>query len=267
MSLWITYAWIDNQEGNFDYLVQELVNSGIETRYDRIQLIPGQRLWEQIGERISDPSLRAWAYLITSNSLQSQPCREELEYAVNRAIQAKDSVFPLIGLVVPSVLFDDVPISLRVRLCVNLSSPNWIEEIRAGLELRPPRLIDTSQTRYIYNVTQSFNGTSVTTTIEIRPRFNEVHFWRVALPTNCTIQNFGVGPANTRQITGILEMTMEGMTGEVNGRQARLIGAGTRLTPGTSAYIFVTGNPDFIAFGTANEAFGMPTQMEFQSLS
>ncbi|MBI3220210.1 MAG: toll/interleukin-1 receptor domain-containing protein [Bacteroidetes bacterium] len=266
MSLWITYAWTDNQEGNFDYLVGQLGAQGIQTRYDRIQLVPGQRLWEQIGARISDNTLRAWAYLITPNSLQSQPCREELEYAVNRAIQTKNNVFPLIGLVTAGVSFNDVPISLRVRLCVSLSSPNWIEEIRAGLELRPPRLIDTPQTMYIYRVTQEFNGTNITTVIEIRPRFNEVHFWRVALPTNCTILNFGVGPANSRQTTGILQMVTQGGTGELNGHQVQVVGAGTVLTPGTSAFVFINGTPDFVAFGTANEAFGMPTQMEIQNL-
>lgn len=267
MALWLTYAWVDNEEGNFDYLVQELKNQGIETQYDRVKLVPGQRLWEQIGERISDPALRGWGYLITPNSLQSQPCREELEYAVNRAIQSKSSTFPLIGLVTHGVSFADVPISLRVRLCVSLTSPNWIEEIRAGLELRPPKLIDTPQTRYIYRVTQTFNGTNITTTIEIRPRFNEVHFWRVALPPTCTVQSFGVGPAGSGHTTGMLQAVLQGMGGELNGRPVQLIGAGSVLTPGTSAFIFVTGTPEFVAFGSANEAFGMPTEMEFQNLT
>ena len=69
--LWITFAWLDNVEGNFDYLVQELGRTGIPALYDKIALIPGRRLWDQIAEKISKEALSGWAYLITPNSLSS----------------------------------------------------------------------------------------------------------------------------------------------------------------------------------------------------
>jgi hypothetical protein len=147
MSLWVTYAWKDNEEGNFDYLIQELNAFGINTLYDKIAIVPGQRLWTQIAEHISAPDTEGWAYLITPNSLASQPCLEELAYAINRTLESKNGQFPLIGLVIPGVAFNDVPLSLKVRLCVSLSNLNWKNQIKAALELRPPTLINKPQTR------------------------------------------------------------------------------------------------------------------------
>lgn len=43
-SLWITYAWADNDEGDFDYLVQELEGASIPAIYDKIAQIPGRKL-------------------------------------------------------------------------------------------------------------------------------------------------------------------------------------------------------------------------------
>src|SRR5436309_402939 len=136
--LWITYAWVDNDEGDFDYLVGQLEKAGIPAVYDKISIIPGQRLWDQIGEQITRGKLVGWAYLITPNSLHSEACREELAYAIERTIASRNERFPLIG-ILHGVPIEDVPVALRVRLCVHLSSPTWIEEVRAGIERRPPR--------------------------------------------------------------------------------------------------------------------------------
>ena len=87
------------------------------------------------------------------------------------------------------------------------------------------------------------------------------------MPHNSNIIGYGVGPAKTGQTTGILEMSIEGIEGDLNGIKCKLVGAGSKLTSGTSAYIYLdNGIPDLVAFGLANEAFGMPTQMEFQKL-
>jgi hypothetical protein len=267
MKLWLTYAWKDNEEGNFDYLIQELIKSGIPTEYDKIAIVPGQRLWSQIAEKINSPEITAWAYLITPNSINSEACLEELYYALNRALEAKATDFPLIGLITNTISFNDVPPALKIRLCISLTSPNWQEEIKAGLSLKPIQNFDNKQGRFIYKISQEFNGTGITTIIEVRPRFEELHFWRIAVPATSNINKFGVGPANSKQISGILEMVVEGATIQVNGIQCKVIGAGSKLTPGTSAYIFIENQiPDFIGFGLATEAFGMPTQMEILKL-
>jgi hypothetical protein len=43
-SLWITYLWADNDEGDFDYLVQELEGATIPAIFDKIVQIPGRKL-------------------------------------------------------------------------------------------------------------------------------------------------------------------------------------------------------------------------------
>jgi len=43
-SLCITYAWADNDEGDFNYIVQELEGARIPAIYDKIAQIPGRKL-------------------------------------------------------------------------------------------------------------------------------------------------------------------------------------------------------------------------------
>ncbi len=43
-SLWITQAWADNDEGDFDYLIQELEGDSIPAIYDKIEQIPDRKL-------------------------------------------------------------------------------------------------------------------------------------------------------------------------------------------------------------------------------
>ena len=85
--VWITYAWADNNEGDFDYLVNRLEVGGVPARYDKIALVVGQRLWDQIANQITGGELAAWAYLITPQSVHSEACCEELTYALDRALR------------------------------------------------------------------------------------------------------------------------------------------------------------------------------------
>ena len=88
-----TYAWTDTTEGDFDYLVQRLTEHGVTAQFDRVALVPGQRLWEQIGQKIFSDELSGWAYLLTPNSIRSAPCQEELAYALCRALNQKAARF------------------------------------------------------------------------------------------------------------------------------------------------------------------------------
>ena len=66
-----------------------------------------------------------WAYLLTPNSISSQACREELAYALDRALSTRGKDFPLIG------LLHQVPISeISAPLRVRLSSEEVIDEFR-----------------------------------------------------------------------------------------------------------------------------------------
>src|SRR5437762_3142792 len=121
--LWITYTWDDNEKGNFSYLVQQLNEVGIESVYDRVSLIPGRIIWDQISNRIIESSLDGWGYLLTPKSIANPRCREELAYALNRALYNRGQDFPLIGML-HDVEVKDIPDPLKIRLCVNLADPN-----------------------------------------------------------------------------------------------------------------------------------------------
>src|SRR5688572_20702875 len=97
-TLWITYAWKDNENRDVDFIAQELEGAGVRVKLDRWNVQAGKRLWPQIEQFIQDPAESdAWAIYATPNSLGSQPCQEEFAYALDRALRARDVEFPVIG--------------------------------------------------------------------------------------------------------------------------------------------------------------------------
>jgi hypothetical protein len=265
-TLWITYAWSDNTEGDFSYLVQQLESAGITVRFDRVALVPGHRLWEQIGTRIAQDPLDGWAYLVTANSLASQPCREELAYALDRALREKGQAFPLIGLL-HGVRIVDVPPALRIRLCVDLASPNWVEEVKAGLEARAPQAPSATQGTFVFQLHPAYGGEPDITAVEIRPRFGEIMYWRIAVPTSAVVAAWGHGPSGGGAISFIQTSVITGGDGQMDGVTMEWFGAGDRLSPGISAYVAFRGEiPDFLAFGLATAPAGPPSNLERLSL-
>lgn len=259
--IWITYAWADNTQGDFENLVQELEKVGVEAKYDKIEIVTGQYIWEQIAKRITEDPMDGWAILLTPNSLKSKPCREELEYALLRTLKTTGDEFPLIGLL-HGVKIDDVPPALQVRRCVNLASSTWREEIKAGLERRTPIEPKEVQTKYFWKVNQGFMGNPTAITVEVRPRFDEIMYWRFAVPTSASIVNWGYGPSCGGPLAGLMMYSVEGNT-YIKGIPAKFFGAGDRLSPGVSAYVvFKETLPDFVGFGVASMPFGTPKEYE-----
>lgn len=129
MKLWLTYAWKDNQDQDVDHIIAELRAKGLEVRYDRVQLLAGRRLWDQIDQAINDPTTAAWAMLVTPNSLQSEPCQEEIAYALDRTLRSRGHAFPLIGIFPSEIDRTLIPSALATRLYVNLRDPEWAQQI------------------------------------------------------------------------------------------------------------------------------------------
>lgn len=256
-ALWITYAWSDNDEGDFDFLVQELGKAGITAKYDKIALIPGRKLWAQIADRISSDALSGWGYLLTPKSIASAACQEELSYALQRALETKGQEFPLIGLL-HSVSIRDVPLALRVRLCVNLANPDWIEEIRAALTGTMPQRVAPSQNPFVMKIHKNYLGRSDQVAIEIRPRFGELRYWRLAFPTSGPQPiRWGTGPANGGGIGSTMRDVIEGEYENIAGTRMKFFGAGDPISASASAYaVFIRELPEKCFFGVAREPFG-----------
>lgn len=258
--LWITYAWADNHDGDFDYLVGELKKAGIDATYDRIALVPGRRLWEQIGDKITREDLSGWAYLITPQSIQSEPCREELSYAIWRALSGKASDFPLIGLVW-GVGRSDIPPAISARLYVDLRSPDWTEQVRAALENRPPRreLQDTAP--FKGQPHNAYLGSPNLRAVEFMARFGEIRNWRIAFPSAGPQPiRFGVGPANGGGVSAVLHDPVQGSS-DIQHMHMNFCGASDGMTPGTSAYVvFENAFPVHMAFGWADAPNAIPKE-------
>lgn len=140
--LWLTYAWSDNDDQDVDHVIHELSRAGLDVRYDRVELIAGQRLWASLDAALNDPSVDAWAMYVTAKSLQSQPCQEEIAWVLDRALRSQEG-FPLIGLFPAPIDRSLIPSALATRTYVFLTSPTWKEEIVGGVERinRRPSLV------------------------------------------------------------------------------------------------------------------------------
>lgn len=133
-TLWLTYSWKDNTANDVDFMAQEIKTTGVNVKLDRWDLAAGKRLWEQIGAKISDPSVcQSWGIYATQDSLVSEPCKEELYYALDRAISSRGEAFPIIGIFPSPIESSLIPPAIRIRLYVSLTDPDWKERVRAAV--------------------------------------------------------------------------------------------------------------------------------------
>jgi hypothetical protein len=166
-TVWITYAWADNQYADVDYIAQELGRVGLTVKLDRWNIEAGKRLWQQIENFISNPEESdAWILFATQNSLGSEACKEEYSYALDRGLHQRGSTYPIIGLF-PSVVDNSlIPAGLRTRLYVSITDPDWKERIKASAESRSPRITTSIVQPYTINIHRDNSRFA----IEVRPR-------------------------------------------------------------------------------------------------
>ena len=138
---------MDNEQRDFDYLTQTLADIDIQARYDRVTLVPGRDLWQQIGQQIVEEPLDGWAYLPTPASIVNQRCREELTYALGRALNSRGRDFPLIG------LLHQVAVGYRRRYRVTTNSdhrqPVFPNRLEREFTVSAPNRVWVSDIRYV----------------------------------------------------------------------------------------------------------------------
>jgi len=139
--LWLTYAWKDNDDLDVDFIIQELRGVGLDVRFDRRQLMTGFPLWEQIEQQITNPqNSDAWAFIVSKRSLESPPCREELNYALQRSLDRRGVAYPLIGIFVEEVDQELVPAAIKTRLYVSITRSDWLERVGSGVNREEPKI-------------------------------------------------------------------------------------------------------------------------------
>ncbi|GAB2586692.1 toll/interleukin-1 receptor domain-containing protein [Spirosoma areae] len=141
-TLWITYSWEDNKSQEVEYIAQEIESKGIVVKIDRWNINAGKRLWEQIDKFIIDPiESDAWAIYATNNSLSSERCKEEIAYALNRALGSRGANFPLIGIFPYQIDQALIPSAIKTRLYVSIEDEHWLERIVSAVKGTPLTII------------------------------------------------------------------------------------------------------------------------------
>jgi hypothetical protein len=258
-SLWITYASTDNKEGNFDFLAQSLTAAGLDVRFDREMLIPGRRLWEQIGGAINAPDLGGWAFLVTPASIESQACLEELAYALDRTLHTRGGDFPIIGLLYGGVRVDQLPPALRIRLCVDLRASNYVDQIKAAIEQRAPAGATRRLDPFLCRIHERYGGNPDLIAFEFSPRIGEIANWRIAFPTGIKPVSYGSGPAGGGGVSSVRFDFVEGTSLTFEGIRMDFVGCSNPIGPATSAYIVFTQKdcPAALHFGYTDSPSGI----------
>lgn len=251
VTVWISYAWADNQDGDVDFIAQELRSVGLATKLDRWAIGAGRRLWEQIETFIKDPAESdAWVLVATANSLQSEPCREEFAYALQRALSSRGGQFPVIGVFPGPVDSELIPGGISTRLFVSMTDPDWKERVRAAAEGRAPKIAPRAVDPFVVKIHQSKKHKSYA--IEVRPRGGVWQPFFAAVPMSEKSEvdpNIMVGPPNQPTDGGMLTMCGEATSDD---KQWWIAFAGTQANPTTSYYIWCRELPTRIVFGVHN---------------
>ncbi|HTL29004.1 MAG TPA: toll/interleukin-1 receptor domain-containing protein [Tepidisphaeraceae bacterium] len=252
-TVWITYAWKDNEQSDVDFIAQELEQAGVKVKLDRWTIGAGNRLWDQIEKFIQDPhECDAWILYATANSLGSEPCREEYAYALDRALNARGDAFPVIGLFHGTVDKSLIPAGIRTRLYVALADTDWKERIVAAAEGRAVNIARTTFQPYVIRVHERTHAAAFV--IEMRPRAGVWSPFIVGIPMTekDEAKSFILrGPANTPPTGGVLHMHS---TEQSKDGAWWLESAQDEATPTQSYFLLCAKLPSEVIFGVNGSA-------------
>ena len=248
-TVWITYAWVDNEMGDVDFIAQELRNHKLNVKLDRWNIGAGRRLWDQIARFITDEAESdCWVLYATENSLASERCREEFAYALDRALRSRGNEYPIIGLFPGPVEKSLVPPGIRTRLYVSLTDPDWKERIAAASEGRTPEIETPQIDPFVLRV----HDTGRQKVIEIRPRAG---LWAPCFGAIPIDEKDGVNPIMMSGPKDRIPMAgMSSIRESVSiDKKLWVLSCGEGANPIQSCYMFCNAMPSAISFGQADK--------------
>lgn len=246
-TLWLTYAWKDNDDQDIDHVVHELKMAGVTVNIDRIELGVGKRLWDQIDKAITDPAkCDGWAIFTTRNSLDSEPCQEELAYALDRTLRSRGT-FPLIGIFPEPLDRLIIPSTIAARLYVTLDDPDWATKIGNSLSgARNP----------LPPAPQPFHLALHKLTLEIKPRSGRWYPFQFLVPYTeySCIRNAEQGPFGSPPAGSMTSCTPDILVHNcLFGGMWRGISISETITPLNSAFIHLNTMPSKARFGSKDD--------------
>jgi len=248
-TVWLTYAWEDNKSGDVDFVAQELQRCGLTVKLDRWNIAAGRRLWAQIEGFISKPEQSdGWLLYATQASLQSEPCKEEFAYALDRALRTRGEAYPVVALFPGPVEPNLIPAAIKTRLHVTLTDPDWKERVKAAVEGNPPALNVPDLAPYYVKVHQSTAG-GAPYVIEVRPRAGTWSPLVAGVPLGekeAVKPSIQFGPRDRMPQGGILVGYKER---ESDDRRWWVLSAQNEATPTQSCFVFCQQLPSILVFG------------------
>ncbi len=248
--LWLTYAWKDNEDKDIDFIVKELDKTDIELKFDRRNLIPGQRLWQQIAGYITDPNeCEAWGIVLTKNSINSERCIEELSYALERALSTKGEAFPIFALL-HGISPNELPSALKIRLCIVLENNNWAKQVVAAVNKKSPGFTPQKD---LSDFVLKEHETDTGYCLEIKPRFDRISPFAIAVDYNekvsgnVTEGNFG--PSGIIPSGHVAHNWIDAETTLTDGTHCWVWGASNEINSTNSMFLFYKKKPKRIWFG------------------
>ena len=257
---WITYAWKDNQEGDVDFIAQELIRVGLAIKLDRWNLQAGRRLWEQIEKFITDPNqCDGWIMYATQNSLASEACREELAYALDRALSTRGGTFPIVALLPSHAEGGLLPAAIRTRLYVDLSDPDWKDRIVAAIANRDRARSAPELTPYVVTAHPPPPGFKIL--LEVRPRAGVWHPFGACVPVKEKDDvGFLLRSGPRGYVPSIEGLHIGGGSGVTDDGVWYFEAGYQAATPTHSYYLFCRKVPSRLGFGQLTPA-GTPAQI------
>jgi TIR domain len=246
--VWLTYSWADDEDQTVQWIASQLEGAGLTVRLDKWDLDSGRRLWEQIGEHISDPAKTdAWMVYATINSVSSERCKEELYTAIDRALNARGQHFPVLALFPSATEIDLLPPALRNRLNVSLEDQDWIERIVAAAEGRQARIARPEIGPYAIRS----HRTSARHFVEIRPRAGVTARFFVGVPASeedALDPSISFGPSGRLPGASLVDTPRDDHR-EITGTMWRIMSARNQVTPSISCFLGCNEAPSRIIFG------------------
>ena len=134
----ISYDPADNLDNDVDFAVQKLEEAGLSVKAAEWSIHAGSRLWQQIAHFItSQAESDAWLLYATPRSLGSEACKEEIGYALTRALETRGKSFPIIGIFPGPIDENLIPAAIKSRSSVSLTDSDWVEKVQAAAEGSP----------------------------------------------------------------------------------------------------------------------------------
>ncbi len=264
LCLWISYPWINKEERDFTYLVEQLKSADIRAVYDSFQLMPDAHLWERAAQRLASVGFDGWLYILTHQCFTRRTCTDELTAALDQALQRMGPDYPMIGLLY-GIAAQHVPPMLRVRPCISLSNPDWKQQLLSMIGKRAcnrRKGIAREDTRFVWKIHSDYCGDPSTTAVEVRSKEESIHYWRFAIPKSAQTIRWGQGPSGGGELSHVRFSEATG-SAKYGNREVNWFGAANIISNTESAYAVFSGSlPDFICFGPADSPFGPPGQME-----